>query len=119
MPVPMLYVAPVLGSAWPPPRRPTLRVVAGCMVLTLLGSILSPPGLSTWFSGASPVLVFASIWVAAVIVHLQKRAEGRCDRRGPRQVEVRTKGGGSALGLVLMTCEDSFMKAVTKASNQA
>src|SRR5207249_142043 len=109
---PMLYVAPVIGSAWPPPRRSTLRVVAGCTLLPLLGSILSPPGLTTWFPGASPALVLASIWVAAVIVHLQKQAEGRCDRRGPRQVEVRTKGAGAALGLVVMTCEDSFMKAV-------
>lgn len=69
VPVPMFYVALVLGSAWSPPRRPTLRVVAGCAVLPLLGSILPPPGLTIWFSGATLMLVLASIWVAAVIVH--------------------------------------------------
>jgi len=115
----MLYVAPVLGSAWSPLRRSTLRVVAGCTVLTLLGSILPPPGLTIWFSGATLMLVLASVWVAAVIVHLQKRAESRCDRRCGRQAELRTKAGGSALSLVVMKCEDSFMKAVSNASNQA
>lgn len=65
------------------------------------------------------MLVLASGWVAAVIVHLQTRAEGRCDRRRARQAEVRTRAGGSALSLMIMTCEDSLMKAVSTASNQA
>jgi hypothetical protein len=90
----MLYVALVLDSAWSPLRRSTLRVVAGCMVLTLLGSILPPPGLTNWSSGANLTLVLASIWVAAV-------------------------AGGCALSLVVMTCEGSFMKAVHNATNQA
>jgi len=115
----MLYVAPVVGSAWLPPRRSTLWVVAGCTLLTLLSSILPPPGLTIWFSGANPPMVLASICVAAVIVHLQKRAERRCDRQCGRRAEVRTKAAGSALSLVVMNCEDSFMKAVSNASNQA
>src|SRR5438093_10699553 len=119
VPVPMLYVALVLGSAWSPPRRSTLRVVAGCTVLTLLVSFLPPPGLTIWLSGANPTLVLASGWVAAVIVHLQKRAEGRCERRRAPQAEASTKAGGSVLSLVVMTCEDSSKKAVSNALNHA
>ncbi|MGH7205956.1 MAG: hypothetical protein ACREI2_07070 [Nitrospiraceae bacterium] len=103
VPVPMLSVALVLGSAWMPPRRSTLRVVAGCTILTLLGSILPPPSLTIWFLEANPALVLASMWVAAVIVRLQKRAEGCCDRGRARQAEERTKAGGSALSLLVMT----------------
>ena len=119
VPVPMLYVALVLGSAWSSPRRTALRVVAGCTVLTLLGSILPPPGLTTWFSEAHPTLVRASVWVAAVIVHLPKRAGERCNRRSARQAEVRTKAGWSALSLLVMMCENGLMKAVRNAPSHA
>jgi len=71
-----LYVGPVYISGWLPHRRNTVLLAALTTVLTVISFYLSPPGGLIYVSIVNRSLAIASIWVAALLTLMHKRARG-------------------------------------------
>jgi PAS domain S-box-containing protein len=71
-----LFVAVVGATLWLPGMRPTFITACGCTLLTILGSVLSPPG-SLAADVYNRLFVILGIWAVALLCVLYKRTEQR------------------------------------------
>jgi hypothetical protein len=74
-----LYTPLVLITLWSSSRRFTLIVTAGASTLTVVGLFYPLYGASDWLALTNRVLSLITIWVAAILVLLYKRAEKERD----------------------------------------
>src|SRR2546429_105404 len=73
--VPMLYAIPLLLTSKELPRAFTLGLATGASCLTGLGFLLSSHGPELWPAVANRSLSLVTIWVTAILVFLNKRAD--------------------------------------------
>ena len=74
--LPMLYGCPVYISGWLSHRRTTVLLAGLTSVLTVISIYLSPPGGLIYVSIVNRSLAIASIWLAALLTLMHKRARG-------------------------------------------
>ena len=75
-----LYTPLVLITLWSSSRRFTLIVTVGATVLTVVGLFYPLYGVADWLAVTNRVLSLITIWVAAILVLLYKRAEEERER---------------------------------------
>jgi len=75
-----LYTPLVLITLWSSSRRFTLIVTVGATVLTVVGLFYPLYGAADWLAVTNRVLSLITIWVAAILVLLYKRAEEERER---------------------------------------
>jgi uncharacterized membrane protein YccC len=75
-----LYTPLVLITLWSSSRRFTLIVTVGATVLTVVGLFYPLYGGANWLAVTNRVLSLITIWVAAILVLLYKRAEEERER---------------------------------------
>jgi len=74
-----LYTPLVLITLWSAYRRATLIVAIGASILTVAGLFFPLYGAADWLAVTNRVLSLITIWVAAILVVLYKRAEEERD----------------------------------------
>jgi len=85
--VPMLYAIPLLLTSKELPRQSTLGLAAVASCLTVLGFLLSSRGPELWPAVANRSLSLVTIWMAAILVILNKRAvRGQQDQETQRRL---------------------------------
>jgi len=70
-----LYTPLILITLWSADRRFTLIVTVGTSILTVMGLFYPLYGAADWLAMTNRVLSLITIWVAAILVLLHKRAE--------------------------------------------
>jgi len=75
-----LYTPLVLITLWSSSRRFTLIVTVGATALTVAGLFYPLYGAADWLAVTNRVLSLITIWVAAILVLLYKRAEEERER---------------------------------------
>ena len=74
-----LYTPLVLITLWSADRRFTLIVAVGASIPTVVGLFYPLYGAADWLAVTNRVLSLITIWVAAILVVLHKRAEEERD----------------------------------------
>ena len=74
-----LYTPLILITLWSADRRFTLIVTVGTSILTVMGLFYPLYGAADWLAVTNRVLSLITIWVAAILVLLYKRAEEERD----------------------------------------
>ncbi len=71
----LLYLIPLLLTAWSPRHRSPVVVASTCSVLVAVGFYLSPPGLEPDVAIFNRGLGVTVLWAAAALLTLRERAE--------------------------------------------
>jgi hypothetical protein len=92
LPVPMLYVVPVLGSSWIPRYRAILLTTAIVSLLTLINLLWAPSLVLAWIVLCNRFIAVVVIWVTAILCMWRVQDEHRlCVARAgiEQQIEAR------------------------------
>ena len=76
----MLYVLPVLFTLWSPTRRSTPLVATVCVLLTLIGYIVSPDGMPLGFAISNRVIAVVTITAVAAVCMARRSAREAMER---------------------------------------